>query len=343
MLKREDLLKKPVKDINLKPGMRVSELVVEFRKIGGFMAKNLATAASIFEEMIKDEKCTIFLSFTANIIATGLRSVITALIKYGFIDVIVTTGGSIDHDIARSCGGVYYQGEFNYDDIMLRDLEIHRLGNVLVPMESYGLVIERFTLKALEELCKIKSEWTVSELLYEIGKRINREDSFLFQAYKRGVPVFSPGIVDSSFGTNIMSFIELGRSRGYKFKLDIVSDLKRIYEIVMSSNKIGALIIGGGISKHHVIWWSQFKGGLDYAIYITTAVEWDGSLSGAQPREAISWNKIKPRAKHVVVYGDATIILPVIVLYAIDRLKEEGINERKNSSAIKGVFNDIRH
>ncbi|MEM4141489.1 MAG: deoxyhypusine synthase family protein, partial [Thermoplasmata archaeon] len=77
--------------------------------------------------------------------------------------------------------------------------------------------------------------------------------------------------------------------------------------------KTGALMIGGGISKHHTIWWNQFKGGLDYAIYITTAVEYDGSLSGARTREAISWGKIKQKAKHITVEGDATVLLPIIV------------------------------
>jgi len=83
--------------------------------------------------------------------------------------------------------------------------------------------------------------------------------------------------------------------------------------MVFESKVSAALIIGGGISKHHTIWWNQFKDGLDYAIYVTTAQEYDGSLSGAQPREAISWNKVKPSSKHVTVYGDATVIIPIIV------------------------------
>ena len=99
-------------------------------------------------------------------------------------------------------------------------------------------------------------------------------------------------------------------------KVDLISDEKRIMDMVFGSEKLGALIIGGGISKHHTIWWAQFKDGLDYAVYITTAVEYDGSLSGAQPREAISWNKIKTSGKQVVVYGDATVLLPLIVIGA---------------------------
>ena len=81
-------------------------------------------------------------------------------------------------------------------------------------------------------------------------------------------------------------------------------------------NKVtGALMVGGGISKHHVIWWNQFKGGLDYAVYITTASQYDGSLSGARLTEAVSWGKVKEKAKYVTIDGDATIILPIIFSY----------------------------
>jgi len=79
------------------------------------------------------------------------------------------------------------------------------------------------------------------------------------------------------------------------------------------------LIIGGGISKHHVIWHSQFRGGLDYAVYISTAVEYDGSLSGARTREAISWGKIKEKARHITIEEDATVALPIIAATLIGK------------------------
>lgn len=101
------------------------------------------------------------------------------------------------------------------------------------------------------------------------------------------------------------------------FKINIFQDEHLLSDIMFTSKKTGALMIGGGISKHHTIWWNQFRGGLDYAIYITTAVEYDGSLSGARTREAISWGKIKPRANHITVEGDATVLLPLIVSYII--------------------------
>jgi deoxyhypusine synthase len=93
----------------------------------------------------------------------------------------------------------------------------------------------------------------------------------------------------------------------------VLKDEETLRELVYSSKKLAALIVGGGISKHHVIWWAQFRGGLDYVVYISTAVEYDGSLSGARPREAVSWGKVKPSAKSVYVYADATLVLPILL------------------------------
>ncbi|MCC6011116.1 MAG: deoxyhypusine synthase, partial [Desulfurococcaceae archaeon] len=193
-----------------------------------------------------------------------------------------------------------------------------RLGNVLIPLENYGLAVEKFARSLFEELVKVKRKWSVYELLWEAGKRISDEHSILRASYVARVPIFVPGIYDGALGSQVVfNYSALG------LELDLVSDEKKIIELIVSSKRLGALIIGGGISKHHTIWWAQLKDGLDYAVYITTAVEYDGSLSGAQPREAISWGKLKPSSKHVVVYGDATVLLPIIVAGALCRVKGE--------------------
>lgn len=314
-MSREELLNKPVADITLRDleqlSLSAQRIIDLFGRMGGFGSRYAAKAVEIAREMMLDEGCTVFFSFTANLVATGLRGVITALVRRGLVDAIVTTGGTFDHDIARSMGS-YYNGEFEFDDCMLSEMGIHRLGSVLIPKEGYGPIVEEFTHRLLEELVKVRSRWTPSELAREVGLRLRDENSILAAAAELGVPVFSPGIMDSAFGTAIFTFSEVGRSRGYTLELDLISDASKIADLVMGSEKIGAIILGGGISKHHVIWWAQFKGGLDYAIYVTTATELDGSLSGARTREAISWGKLKLAAKHATVPADATIIFPII-------------------------------
>ncbi|MCR6668507.1 MAG: deoxyhypusine synthase [archaeon YNP-WB-040] len=310
-----DILRDKVVDIRVCKTKSARDIVEMYGLMGGFSSKFVYDAYKILVEMFSDKDCKVFLSFTANLLATGLRGVISELIEKGFIDVIITTGGSVDHDVARALGGSYYHGDFSYDDAFLKEHGIFRLGNILIPQDSYGVIIEKFTWNLLDELTKVKSVWSVRELLSEVGARLNDDNSFLRQAYLRGVPVYIPGIVDSCFGTSLLMY-----SQSHKFNIDVLKDQKELSDIVFDSKVTGALMIGGGISKHHTIWWNQFKGGLDYAVYLTTAFEYDGSLSGAQIREAVSWGKVKPEAKKITVYGDATIILPILLAAVYESL-----------------------
>jgi len=305
-MKREELLKEEVQDITLDDVKGLNKAIEIYKKVYGFSAESMYKSSDILKEMIKNADLR-FLSFTANLVSTGLRGLFADFIKKDLFNIIITTGGTIDHDIARSFGGKYYKGEFEYDDSMLRELHIHRLGNILVPFESYGKVVEDTVRKIIPEITKEKKEWAGYELLWEFGKRISDNNSILKASYDKKVPIIVPGIMDGSFGTNL--FIQ---SQFTGLRVNLFEDMRLVKDLVFTCKKSGALIIGGGISKHHTIWWNQFKEGLDYAIYLTTAQEYDGSLSGAKPREAISWNKILPNAKQEVIYEDATVVLPIL-------------------------------
>ena len=305
-----------VSDIRLKPSQDVVDLVDQMHDAGGFMGKNLADVARIHRDMVMDKRCTKFLSFPAAPIATGLRGVIVEMIKQGMVDVIVTTCGTLDHDLARSWGN-YYHGSFDLDDAALQKAGYHRLGNLLVPLNDYGPAIEKKMQPWLDELyAGGRTSLSTEELCSELGKMVDDERSLLYWAQKKGVPVFVPGPMDGAVGSQIWLFA----NRRSDFRVDVIKDEKRLADIVFDAKKTGALVIGGGISKHHTIWWNMFKGGLDYACYITTAVEYDGSLSGAQVREAISWGKVKERAKQTTLYADATIALPFIATYTLTKM-----------------------
>ncbi len=284
-----------------------------FRRVGGFNALQLARAYDIFREMVSDGETTRFLSFTGNLVATGLRELIASAIARGLFHAVVTTAGALDHDIAKSMGAKYMEGHFDADDVELARHSVFRLGNVFIRRDEYGPLIERLVFRALDSLGD--GVYGAYELVRELGRHIGDEGSIVRQAYLRGVPIFVPGITDGAVGTAILAYRDLQRTRsdGKNVVVDVFRDEQALAELVGGARKLGALIVGGGISKHHVIWWAQFKGGLDYAIYLTTAVEYDGSLSGARPREAISWGKVKPSARHVYVHCDATITLPVLL------------------------------
>jgi len=317
VVSRDELLKEPVEDVVIKADDTLEEFLDKLGKIYGFTAGHLHRAVEILSEGLRNSDLR-FLSFTANLVATGLRGVIAQMIDKGLVDVIITTCGTLDHDIARALGHRYYKGFFETDDKMLAELEIHRLGNVFIPIENYGPPVESFVRNLLKELNVERiAPW---ELIREAGKRLNDKHSILRKAYEKGVPIIVPGITDGAFGTAILTYSQELRLQGKRFTLDILEDEKMLSDKVFQSKKSAALIVGGGISKHHTIWWNQFKGGLDYAVYLTTAFEYDGSLSGAQPREAISWGKIKPEGKSVVVYGDATVLLPILLAGVYSKL-----------------------
>ncbi len=304
----------PIKDIEIKRKNSVNILVKQMYKSGGFTAKNLAIGIDILERMIKNKNCLKFLSFPACIVATGTRGVIKEMVKRKLFDVLITTCGTLDHDLARVWKD-YYHGDFLMNDKELHKKGINRLGNVLVPNESYGLVIEEKMSKFLKEIYSENKELSSYEVVWEIGKRIKNKDSILYWCYKNKIPVVIPGITDGAVGYQIWQF-----SQDHKFKIDILKDEKLLSDLTWKAKKTGALIIGGGISKHHTIWWNQFSGGLKYAVYITTAAEWDGSLSGARPREAISWGKINEKAKYVTIEEDATVALPIMFSALLERL-----------------------
>ena len=304
---KKKILSNPVKDEKITKSTTLGELISQFLESGGFTSSKIGVAYEILKEMVEEENTT-FLSFPADIISTGTRGIINEMVKRKMVDVIITTCGTLDHDIARSFRD-YYCGSFDYNDRELKDLGINRLGSVVIPDESYGEIMEEFMQKELEKLYKESKKWTTWKLIEKIGLAIKNDDSILYNAAKNHIPIFVPGITDGSFGSQLWSFKEMNSD----FIVDVLQDEHDLSDIIFDAKKTGALMIGGVISKPHTIWWNQFRGGLDSAIYITTAQEYDGSLSGAKLEEAISWKKVKPDAKFVNVYGDITAILPLLV------------------------------
>lgn len=311
------MLRDAVEDYDFSRSMSVNELVLQMGKAWGFTAGKVAVGVDVLQRMLDAKGCIKFLSFTGNLVATGTRGALRELVKRRLVDVVITTCGTLDHDVAR-CWKKYYKGSFVMNDARLHEENINRLGNILVPNESYGAIIERKIQGLLGELWQegVK-EVSSSQLCREIGKRVCNESSILYWAARNDVPVYVPGITDGAVGYQAWMF-----SQDHDFKINVLKDSGQLSSTVFDAEKTGALIIGGGISKHHTIWWNQFKEGLDFAVYVSTAEESDGSLSGARPREAVSWGKINAKAKRVMIEGDASLILPIMVSALISRLRE---------------------
>ena len=299
------LTKYEIEDYTLKNN-DLKEITKQMAKSGGFESVNLIDGITILQKMIAEPQCTKFLSFVGAIISTGVRGIIKDMIKNNMFDCIITTCGALDHDLARSFVK-YYAGDFNVDDYYLKKNNIHRLGNVFIPIENYGPLIESKIQEYIQEFYKNTKEFAGYELLDYIGSKLE-ESSFLYWAHKNKIPVIVPGIVDGAVGNQIWLFYQNHKDMIF----NILKDQTKMSDMIFEANKTGALMLGGGISKHHTLWWNQFRDGLDYAVYITTANEWDGSLSGAEVKEAISWNKVKSEAQQVTIHGEITTLLPFL-------------------------------
>jgi deoxyhypusine synthase len=302
-----DILGGPVRDYDIKQYTDIQSILSEMANSGGFESRNLAYGVDILRSMMSEQNCTKFLSFVGSLMSTGTRGIIRDMLKNNMFNVIITTCGAIDHDIARTYDK-YYAGDFRMDDGMLLENNIHRLGNVLVPMENYGPLIEEKVQKCLNEMYREgMRDVATYEITSYIGSTLD-ESSFLYWANKNKIPVIVPGIVDGAVGSQVWLFYQQHKD----LKIDILKDQSKLSDLVFEAKKSGALMIGGGISKHHTLWWNQFRGGLDYAVYITTAHEWDGSLSGALVAEAVSWGKVTTKASQTTIHGEASTLLPFI-------------------------------
>ena len=309
-------LGKPVQDISITRESSLEKIFEQMSKSGGFESRNLADGLDALTIMIKDNDCQKFLSFVGAIISTGLRGIIKDVIKNRWFDVVITTCGALDHDIARHFSN-YNEGSFSLDDVTLAEENIHRLGNVLVPRDSYGpLIEEKMQLFLEEEYNNGIREMSTEDICKMIGMHLG-EDSFLYWAAKNDIKVIVPGIVDGAVGSQIWMFTQ----KHADFKLNITKDADTLSGIVFKAKKSGALMLGGGISKHHTLWWNQYRDGLDFAVYITTAQEFDGSLSGALVREAISWGKVTQKARQTTIHAEITTVLPFLYSALLSKLK----------------------
>ncbi|KAK9055611.1 hypothetical protein SSX86_026696 [Deinandra increscens subsp. villosa] len=258
-------------------------------------------------------KCKIFLGFTSNLISSGVRDIIRYLVQCRMVDVIVTTTGGIEEDIIK-CLADTYEGDFSLPGAALRSKGLNRIGNLLVPNDNYckfeDWVVPIFD-KMLEEQKNQHVSCTPSKLIARLGKEINDERSYIYWAYKNDIPVFCPGLTDGSLGD--MLYFHSFRSPG--LTVDVVQDIKAMNgeAVYASPRKTGMIILGGGLPKHHICNANMMRNGADYAVFINTAQEFDGSDSGARPDEAISWGKIRASAKYVKVHSDATIAFPLLV------------------------------
>jgi deoxyhypusine synthase len=255
---------------------------------------------------MRKEKSTIFLTFTSNMVSSGMREIFAYLCKEKLVDVIITTVGSIEEDFIKT-KNPFLLGSFDLDDKELNDKGLNRIGNILIETKSYEW-LEKELMPFFKELYEEKKIWSPVDITKKLGEKINDEKSFLYWANKNNIPIFCQAMTDGAFGLQVYNFKQDHKD----FVIDETAE-ESLAEIVLTADSTAGIILGGGVAKHHCIGVNLLRGGFDYAIYINSTDPYDGSLSGAMSKEAVSWNKIKKEANHVTVKGDASIIFPLLV------------------------------
>lgn len=288
----------------------------------GFQASNLAEGIEIMKAMQR-EKATIFLSYTSNMVSSGVRDIIKYLVKNKKVDVLVTSAGGVEEDIIKSLKP-FALGKFEVSGKMLFEHGINRTGNIFIPNDRYAyfdMFMQKFLQKIYGRQKKEGKIFSPKDLIYELGLEINDDSSIYYWAAKNDLPVFCPGIVDGSLGDMIVFF----KQSHPDFILDVSKEVMDICRLALNCEKTGGILLGGGISKHFALNANIFKEGFDYCVYINTGEEYDGSDSGARIEEAISWGKVKAEAPAVKIHADATIAFPLLVAGAF----AEATSERK--------------
>jgi deoxyhypusine synthase len=300
---------KEVDQIKITKNSDILEIINSLKNTG-FNAKRLAIACDIYKQMIEDKECIKFFSLAGALVPAGMQKIIHDFIENGFIDVLITTGATLTHDIAETLGFHHLQGDIKsneIDDAKLCTEEINRIYDVFMPNETYE-GIEDFIAK----LTIPDKNVPVSDFLKYLGTQLpDHPNSILKVCAQKNIPIYCPAFTDSGLA------LQLG-FHNKQLNLNHFKDMLKMVDLTWEAKKSGVCIIGGGVPKNFVMQSLQFcPHPAQYAIQITMDRPETGGLSGATLQEAISWGKISANANYVTVILDASIALPIIFWYLI--------------------------
>ncbi len=332
---KKELLKEKVQHIDIKKINTVS-LIDSYDKMA-FQSRNLARACKIFDKMIKDKDCTIFLCLAGSLVSAGLKKVIIDLVKNNMVDAIVSTGAIVvDQDFFEGLGFYHYKGFVNADDNELRELMIDRIYDTFIDEED--LRVCDMTTKEIADSMPAGA-YSSREFIKKMGEYLEKngkQESFVHEAYKKGVPIFCPAFSDSSAGFGLV--FHQTEKKDKSISIDSVADFRELTQIKVKSKDSGLLMIGGGVPKNFIqdtVVAADILG-VDapmhkYAIQLTVADERDGALSGSTLKEANSWGKVDSGLEQMV-YGEATVIFPLLASYAYHKRNWEKRNGKRFNS-----------
>jgi deoxyhypusine synthase len=350
-------LKLPTDPIYVSPDKKISQLTDEML-FTGFQGRKVAEAVQAWSRMLKRRNIVIWFGLAGAMVPAGMRRLISYLIERRMIDVIVSTGANLYHDLFEALGGKHFVGTHLIDDVKLRRERVDRIYDVFADEERFyetDLWIEKFFARTLRDDYPYSSR----EVLHLLGRLLNKhakdKDSILVSAYRSGVPIFCPAFGDSSLGFSLMFANRRGRVTnigGKKIVLkkkriivDYLKDVDECSRITEKAKQTGVIYIGGGVPKNFIqqtaviaSYQTRHDKSHSYAIQISTDMPQWGGLSGCTFEEGQSWGKIGFRAQRVQCYADATIVLPLIV----HSLSEKFRRLRRDVPVFEWRSNDLK-
>jgi deoxyhypusine synthase len=291
--------------------MSVLELIEQMGRSGVLGAGRTYRATKLLAEVLEDEDTAVFLSVAGPLVPGGLRKVIRDMIENGMVDVLITSGANITHDLLEAFGGRHHYGMTDDDETLCKQ-GMGRIGDLYTKSEDFEIFEKEIT-KIMENIVEKKHYLTIREFLTEIGNTLSDNESILQTAARNNIPVYAPGLIDSMLGLQLWMF-----TQDNKLHLDASGDMGELSDIVYGSKKVATIILGGGLPKHYALASNLLKGGVDAAIQVTMDRSETGSLGGAPLEEAKSWAKAKAGSNLVTVIGDATIIFPMMLAGAME-------------------------
>ncbi len=332
---KKSFLNKPIEHIDITK-FDARDIIESMSKMS-FTSRDTANASKIYNEMIEDKSCSIFLTLAGSTSAGGCMKLYSDLVRYNMVDAIVATGASIvDMDFFEALGFKHYQGSQFEDDTKLRDNYVDRI---------YDTYIDEEELQACDQaICDVANNlkpkaYTSREFIKELGKFLKKNakkrGSLIETAYENNVPIFCPAFTDSSAGFGLVMHQEQNPKE--HITIDSIRELRELTEIKIQTKQSGLLMVGGGVPKNFVqdtvVCADLIGKKVDmhkYAIQITVADTRDGACSSSTLKEASSWGKVDI-AKEQMVFAEATSVLPLIASDAYHRQKWKD-RKRRNFS-----------
>jgi deoxyhypusine synthase len=293
----------PIKPIKLEKEMKVKDLVKQMSN-AGFNARKLGTATAIANSMFQNKETKVFMGLAGAMVPAGMKQIIIDLIKAKRIDVLVTTGANLTHDLIEALGEQHFHCD-TWDDEEFNKKGYDRIYNVLMKNSVYEKT-EDFFEKHWKELQKATN---IKQLLEKIAELLPKDSNSILRAcLDNNVQLYCPALSDSGIGLMIWG----RKAAGKKLQIDAFDDMNDIIDFAWKEKSKGVIYVGGGVPKNFIQQSLQFSSGADYGIQITTDQTSPGGSSGAPLEEGKSWGKLKHQAKYVDVFCDATIALPLI-------------------------------